>query len=138
MKIVIKLIKLNKYFILSLILPLVLMPLKYMFSPYDFSSQQIMILLFISPIIEEVLFRKFLQDYLKHKLQNLPYGVLLTNFIFMLAHLKNTSNIIILIGIFISGMIFSLVYDEKERIIYPIFIHFWFNLFYLLKVTHKL
>lgn len=131
---IIKLVRLNKYFILSLILPLILIPFKYMFLPYYFSYKQITILLFISPFMEEVLFRKFLQQYLKHKFNNLVYAILCTNFIFVLMHLKNTFNIVILISIFISGIIFSLVYCEKKNIIYPIFIHFWFNLFYLLQI----
>ena len=69
---------------------------------------------------------------------NIKYTILLTNFIFMIMHLKNTFHLLMLIGIFISGIIFSMVYYEKKLIIYPIFVHFWFNLFYLLIITSNI
>lgn len=135
MRLVLRFLKCNKYLIIAIVFPLILIPLKYFlyFNLYYIEYKQIIILLFVSPIIEELLFRKYLQEYLFYKLNNLSYVIVITNFLFMILHIRNTLNILFLFGIFISGVIFSLVYYEKKLVIYPILIHFWFNLFYLLQ-----
>jgi membrane protease YdiL (CAAX protease family) len=127
-----KLIKQNKYLLISLLSPFILLLNQDIIhvSSNLITIRQLIIILILSPIIEEIIFREVIYYYF-YRLSP-KYSLLITNTIFMLIHLKNTTNIIILFGIFVSGLIFNLVYIEKKSIFYPIAIHFWFNLYYVI------
>jgi membrane protease YdiL (CAAX protease family) len=128
-------VKLNKYLLIAIFSPLLLIFFNNNNSiNYYISSKTILLMIIISPIIEEMVFRYFLYNYLQriYNYFNKNINIILTNIVFMLLHLRNTHDIIILFGIFISGIVFNLVYIEKKLLIYPILIHAWFNLCYLL------
>ena len=83
-----------------------------------------LVIAIIAPIIEEIVFRKLLVDRLR------PYGEKLAVFfpalIFALAH----GNLYQLFYAFLIGVVLSYIYAKTGKIIYPILIHIFVNLFF--------
>lgn len=99
----------------------------------------VVLLLIVSPILEEVVFRGFLQDYLLSKIDNKFIVVLLVNFVFVALHYHINHETIFLILIFGCGVIWSVIKLKYHKLIYPIFLHAYYNLSFLLMlgVVHR-
>ena len=88
--------------------------------------------LIIAPIIEEIVFRKFLYTGFKSNL-GIGLSAILSSFIFALIHL----NIFSFIVLFIFGLFLCYCYEKYKTIYAPIWIHFMFNLFMVLSILAK-
>ncbi|AUR52487.1 JDVT-CTERM system glutamic-type intramembrane protease [Aquella oligotrophica] len=89
-------------------------------------------LLVIAPILEEVVFRGLLQDFIKKITVSKLTCYFIVNIIFALLHYKNSYDILYLSGVFISGLIFSTIKDYYKKISVAIICHAYFNLIYLI------
>lgn len=97
----------------------------------------IIIILIISPIVEEFIFRSNMQHYLelyfkKHIILNKTYfhitfANIITSICFACLHLF-TSNIIHTMGVFLPSLCFGILYTKHENVIYPILLHMFYNL----------
>lgn len=88
--------------------------------------------LIIAPIIEEIVFRKFLYTGFKSTL-GIGISAISSSFIFALIHL----NIFSFIVLFIFGLFLCYCYEKYNTIYAPIWIHFMFNLFMVLSILAK-
>ncbi len=90
------------------------------------------LVLLISPIIEEIIFRGILLDFLIKKINNniIIYAIL--NIFFVSLHYHNNSNLLYLFLLFCCGIIFTIVKLKYNKIIYPIFLHIYYNTFFIL------
>ncbi len=99
---------------------------------------KLVLLLLVSPILEEIVFRGLIQDlcfkYIKHYLPSL----LLVNILFVILHWHINANILYLVLVFISGSIFSVSKIIYANIYYPIFFHIYYNLVFvvILQLLH--
>jgi len=92
------------------------------FNPtFYYSSISILI---VSPILEELFFRKFLLEKLLERNSQLT-GILISSLCFAIIHIETPFN---LIPTFIFGVISSLIFIKTKRIGYSIFLHFLINL----------
>lgn len=90
------------------------------------------LLLFLSPILEEIVFRGLIQDYIFEKISNKTLVVIITNLLFIAFHYHINSNFLYLLTVFICGVIFSLFKIRFSKLYYPICCHLYYNLcFYL-------
>ncbi|MFB9053601.1 lysostaphin resistance A-like protein [Formosa undariae] len=81
-------------------------------------------ILIISPIFEELFFRKFLLQNLLQKNSKL-IGILFSSLCFAIIHIETPLN---LVPTFIFGIISGLIFIKTNRIIYSIILHFLVNL----------
>lgn len=81
-------------------------------------------ILIVSPILEELFFRKFLISKLLEK-NNLVISIILSSLLFSLIHIESFNN---LLPTFIFGVISGLIFIKTKRIIYTIILHFLYNL----------
>ncbi|MBX4152442.1 CPBP family intramembrane glutamic endopeptidase [Paenibacillus lautus] len=82
---------------------------------------------FFSPIFEEIICRKAIQDQLnKHIKTN--SSILISGFIFATLHF----NLSLFVGYFFIGLVWGYYYKKTGNIFVPIFSHFLFNYFALL------
>lgn len=85
---------------------------------------------FLAPLYEEIIFRgAFLGGLLKRN--NRVVSVLVVSVLFTLFHVTypvNTTVMVNLIGVFLSSVVFSVMYLKTNSIIVPILIHSTFNL----------
>lgn len=88
-------------------------------SLYDYFS-----IMLISPVIEELFFRKFLLDKLLEK-NTVRTALLISSLCFSIIHLETINNII---PTFISGIILGFIYLKTKKLGYSIVLHFLFNL----------
>lgn len=103
----------------------------YSFKFSGFSTTYIYIIiqtLLVSPVFEELFFRKFLfvQLLKKNKTQK---AIMISSLCFSIIHFETPSN---LVPTFIFGIITCLIYLKTKKIIYLIILHFLFNLCYIL------
>lgn len=78
-----------------------------------------------APIFEEIIFRFGLYKKLNKKL-NVFISILITSLVFALIHFYNIDGIIILLGI---SLIWHYSFYKTNNLIYPIFLHFFHNLY---------
>ena len=78
----------------------------------------------VSPIIEELFYRKFLLKKLTNK-YNLTTALIISSFCFSIIHIQTPNN---LITAFIVGIIFGLIYMHTKKIGYTIILHTIINL----------
>jgi membrane protease YdiL (CAAX protease family) len=76
----------------------------------------------ISPILEELIFRGFLLNFLKKI--SLNFGIIVSSAIFAIFH----GHIIQIAYTFFVGVVFCLVYEKYKTLKAPIFLHLSFNL----------
>lgn len=90
----------------------------------------------LGPIIEEILFRGFLQGWLREKgSKNL--AIIITAIVFTLFHYEvslGISNIELLIPLFIMGLSLSYLKEREESLLAPIGLHIAFNAFGILGI----
>ncbi|WP_353057748.1 CPBP family intramembrane glutamic endopeptidase [Paenibacillus lautus] len=82
---------------------------------------------FFSPIFEELICRKVIQDQLSKHIKT-KYSILISAFIFALLHF----NLPLLFGFMFVGLVWGYYYKKTGNIFVPIFSHFLFNYFTLL------
>jgi membrane protease YdiL (CAAX protease family) len=83
----------------------------------------------IAPISEEILFRGYLQTWLK-KLFGKKIGILFASFIFALFHFsypQGYGNITIIGSLFVVAIYFGILYERQKSLISPIIAHMIFN-----------
>ena len=86
----------------------------------------------ISPIIEEIFFRKIMYSTLKFYLAPI-ISILSSSFIFSLVH----SNLQSFPHLFIFGIILCLVFEKTNSIIYPIILHSLFNFIMIIFIINS-
>lgn len=69
----------------------------------------------VGPIVEEFIFRGLLLNRIAYKL-NVEYGIIISSFLFAIFHFD-------IIGSFITGVVFSLLYIWTKNLLYPILLH---------------
>lgn len=94
---------------------------------YDNLSLQMQILtactsIFLSPVVEEIIFRGFMYRYLSDF--NKPVALILSSLIFALTH----GTLVHLYIAFIGGLILACVYEKTRRLRFAIVIHMTYNL----------
>ena len=118
----------------SVLLPIgvffLLYKLKLPFLNYHLTTS-ILILLIVSPVLEEFTFRGLLQDLILNKIKNYIFTVFLVNIAFMLLHYNVNNDIVYLFAVFICGIIFSVVKIYYGSILYPIILHVYYNLCFI-------
>ena len=91
----------------------------------------LLIMLFLSPVLEEIVFRGLLQDVLlKHARRRWP-SLLLLNILFVLLHYHINANVVYLLLVFSSGVIFSYTKLRYTKLVYPISLHIYYNFIYV-------
>ena len=92
----------------------------------------ILILVFISPILEEVIFRGLLQEWLQSLLNQTIPTIILVNTLFTILHYNVNKNFIYLITIFFCGIIFSVVKILHKRVVFTIMLHSYYNVCFII------
>lgn len=94
-------------------------------------NTNILILLLVSPVLEEFTFRGLLQDFLLNKTKNYSFTVFLVSIAFTLLHYNVNNNIVYLFAVFICGIIFSVIKIYYRKIAYPVMLHVYYNLCFI-------
>ena len=128
----------NIFLILSIFIPpLVLIILRMYFASYlsifyvNLTVSSIIILIVVSPILEELVFRLFLQDVFLSKINNKLIALFLVNLLFVLVHYKKPINIVYLLALFICGMILSII-KQNYKLSYAIYLHSYYNILFII------
>jgi membrane protease YdiL (CAAX protease family) len=90
-----------------------------------------LIICVVIPVIEEIVFRGFLQTKLKSWMK-LPYAIALTSIIFSLCHFvpeQGIQNISILSALFVLSGFLGYIYERQQSLFAPIGLHCTFNTF---------
>lgn len=101
----------------------------------QYSYLNIILIILISPILEEIVFRGLLQDLFLKYIHNKVIAFIILNIIFTFMHYKfglNTINLIYFIFLFICGMIFSVTKNIFYKLSYVIYLHCYYNIIFLL------
>jgi len=83
----------------------------------------------LAPIIEELVFRGFLQTYLKQKV-NLKFALIISSACFSLLHIapsQGVGNITLVISLFVLSLYLGFLYEKKHSLYAPIALHMTFN-----------
>jgi len=124
--------------VVILLPPLVLLFAKIYFAHYlynfavDYTTLQLLIILVISPVVEESVFRGLLHDLLFKYSAHVGINFILINVVFVLLHVHKHLGAIYLLFIFVCGMILSMVKYISNRLIYTIFLHIYYNLIFII------
>lgn len=78
----------------------------------------------IVPILEELIFRKYITNYIATTPQKLPIAIIVSSVLFALSHTILDA----FLFYFLSGILLSLIYQSSKTIIWPIILHAVFNL----------
>ncbi|WP_345988317.1 CPBP family intramembrane glutamic endopeptidase [Chryseobacterium sp. Chry.R1] len=98
----------------------------YLKSPDSFLLSNVLSVVLIGPIAEEIIFRVIPIEYLLKKEVPKNWIIFFTSLFFSLVHLPNWPQVIVT---FLLGIICSIVYTKERNLLYPILIHFIYNLF---------
>jgi len=96
-------------------------------TPYFFLA--VIIIILFAPFIEELLFRGFLQSFLKNYF-SYKTSIFITSFLFSIFHFSNSqkiSNIPILITLFFLGSFLGFLFEKQKSLTSPIVLHATFN-----------
>ncbi len=121
----------------TLIIPLIgfgaikLLNLKYLFY-LKLDWQTILLMTIVAPILEEIIFRGLLQEWLQQLLHSNISAIILVNLLFMLLHYTTKNQIVYLLAIFFCGIIYSVVKIKQKSIIFPILLHAYYNLSFII------
>lgn len=88
--------------------------------------------LILAPVLEELLFRKYMFTKLLKK-YSLNWSIIISSLFFSLIHIPSYRN---LIPTFIFGIICCLVYMKTKNILYTIILHFFANLVWLSSLVY--
>ncbi|HSX13330.1 MAG TPA: type II CAAX endopeptidase family protein [Chlamydiales bacterium] len=83
----------------------------------------------LAPLVEEVLFRGFLQSFIRQHLGK-KQAIFITSLLFSLFHYspeQKISNLTIVGSLFIFSLFLGFVYEKRESLLAPIFLHSLFN-----------
>lgn len=107
----------------------------YLFSfTLPFNALFLVLSFFVSPILEEIVFRGFLQDLLNKRIGNQILVVILVNFVFALLHVHINPELWYLLLVFACGVLFSSIKILFKKIRYPILLHSYYNISFLLLI----
>jgi len=120
------------FILFILILPVIIfIAMKLLFSEnlfsVDLNFRTIFILIFISPMLEEIVFRGLLQEWLPQILPNKIISIILLNILFAALHYNVNNQFIYLLAIFFCGIIYSAVKILYKKNIFPILLHSYYN-----------
>lgn len=87
---------------------------------------------FILPILEEFIYRKFLFNYLTTSRKQIPISIIITSLLFSLVHLHFDY----FLYYFLSGILLSLIYLHSRTIIIPINVHILINILTLFLLSN--
>lgn len=93
----------------------------------------------IVPVVEEFLFRALLQSWLKEKLPNRIWAVMVTSLIFAFFHFSSSqgiSNIELLFSLFILSCFLGFIYEKQQSLWAPIGLHAFFNTMSILMIIN--
>ena len=102
-------------------------PLIYLPLPTLVIASQIISAVVMAPILEEILFRGFIQSILTRKLGNYS-AILITATLFMLIHLRYYGNLYALSSVFTVGLITGYLKYRTKSLQAGMFTHFFLNL----------
>ena len=83
----------------------------------------------LAPLVEETLFRGFLQSYIRKHL-GAKQAIFITSFCFSLFHFsmsQGIANISIILPLFLLSLFLGLIYEKRGSLLSPIFLHAFFN-----------
>ncbi len=89
----------------------------------------VFLIVFFAPFIEEVVYRGFLQTYLKGKFGS-KLAILISSLIFALVHYGpslGAGNIPILVHLFVFALFLGFIYERQRSLLAPIALHMTFN-----------
>jgi membrane protease YdiL (CAAX protease family) len=130
----------RKYFLAGVVLlpALILLMAKFyaksyllQFSLHHITVTQLLLLILISPIVEEIVFRGLAQDFLLKIIKNKYISFTLVNLTFTLFHLHKHLGFIYLLFVFSCGIILSIVKYQFKYLTYPISLHLYYNLLFV-------
>lgn len=107
------------------------------FSPFHGITPLLMLLL-ISPTLEEVVFRGLFQDLFLHYLHNPLICILLLNIAFAVIHYRVNHSPLYVFSVFASGVVFSCVKLKYKKLIFPIGLHIYYNFVYIVVLSFVL
>jgi membrane protease YdiL (CAAX protease family) len=111
----------------------------YLDNPYQFWMMATLIV-FVVPVIEEMLFRGFLQTRLNRSL-GIENSIIFTSIIFSLFHFtagQGVHNIGIISALFLLSCFLGFIYERQNSLLAPIGLHCSFNAFTVLLIFHDL
>jgi len=94
-------------------------------------------IVFLAPIVEETLFRGFLQTWLKKHLGPI-LSIIATSLLFVAFHFSTSQkvgNVVILSALFPLAFFLSFIYEKQKTLICPILLHAIFNLSSILSLA---
>ena len=104
-------------------------------SPGLLTITLISILLF-APMMEELVFRGFLQTYLKQKLK-FKWALILSSLIFAIFHFsfsQGMQNFPLLLSLFSLSLFLGFLYEKQHSLVSPITLHMTFNLITVIRI----
>lgn len=99
---------------------------KFLITKHQFDYVQVLYLIspiILAPLLEEIIFRKFLFSKLLEK-NSVIISIVVSSFCFSMIHLPNFRN---LLPTFIFGIVAAFLFYKTKNIIYPIILHFFGN-----------
>jgi len=129
----------NKLIISAIILPVVIWCILLYFNlashflNYTLSTPQVLIILLASPLIEEIVFRDVFQSVILRQVR-LVINIVITNILFTILHFNNFSlySMLFLLGVFVSGVLLSIIRWRYNNILICILLHAYYNTFVVL------
>src|SRR5690554_790818 len=82
----------------------------------------------IFPILEELIFRKYIFSYIATSRKSIPISIIFTSLLFAFMHLEINH----IIYFFLCGILLSLIYLHSRTIIVPIIVHAFLNILTLI------
>lgn len=99
----------------------------------DYSFHAIAFIIFIAPVLEELVFRGLFQEILLKILKRKAIAFVAVNILFTVLHYHIRSEYEYLLVVFISGLIYSIVRD-RYGLKNAIYLHIYYNIIYLVFV----
>ena len=93
---------------------------------------KIIMLLIVSPILEETVFRGLIQDYIVSKVKSKWITVVIVSLLFAAFHYRINPNFLYLTLVFASGVVFSWTKLLYVKLLFPISLHSYYNVLYIL------
>lgn len=83
----------------------------------------LVLVLVVAPVLEELIFRRFLYNYCARCIGSLP-AIVAVSFLFAIIHDSSLQ----MPGLFMLGIVFQMAYNATGSIYYPVLLHFFSNL----------
>jgi membrane protease YdiL (CAAX protease family) len=94
----------------------------------------------IVPLLEELLFRGFLQSWIKFRLKSSKWAIVITSIVFALFHFsasQGVTNIELLFSLFILSCFLGFLYERQQSLWAPIGLHACFNTLSMLMILFE-